>query len=75
MFGYYNKNDYTYFYFKESTLQTLLPTKFERDTLKCPSLVPIMLLESQCIDKLSDKILELTKIIYRGDRFIYKFKP
>lgn len=75
MFDYYKKNDYTDFYFKESTLQTLLPTKFERDTLKCPSLVPIMLLESQCIDKLSDKILELTKIIYRGDRFIYEFKP
>jgi GntR family transcriptional regulator len=75
MFEYYRKNEYTDFYFKESVLQTLLPTKFERDMLKCPSLVPIMLLESQCIDRVSDRILELTKIIYRGDRFIYKFKP
>ncbi|MFO7888583.1 MAG: GntR family transcriptional regulator [Eubacteriales bacterium] len=75
MFNYYKKHNYDDFYFKESVLQTLLPTKFERYILKCPSLVPVMLLESQCIDKLSDNILELTKIIYRGDRFIYKFKP
>lgn len=75
MFKYYKENGYSDFYFKESVLQSLLPTKFEREILQCPSLVPIMLLESQCIDKKTDRILEITKIIYRGDRFMYKFKP
>jgi len=70
MFGYYKKRGYSEFYFKESTIQTLLPTQYEREILKCPSLVPVLLLESQCYDQHSGELLEVTKVIYRGDKFV-----
>lgn len=70
MFDYYKQHGYDRFYYKQSDLQTLLPTKFEREILHCPSLVPIMLLESQCIDQDSHQVLDVTKRIYRGDRFV-----
>lgn len=72
MFSYYKSKGFNSFYYKQSDLQTMLPTRIERNLLKCPSLVPIMLLESQCYDADSDEILETTKIIYRSDRFVYR---
>lgn len=73
IFNYYKQHGYENFYYKESDLQTMLPTKYEREILNCPSLVPILLLESKCIDKDSNQILDVTKRIYRGDRFVYRF--
>jgi GntR family transcriptional regulator len=70
MFDYYDSHGFKEFYYKESNLQTLLPTKYEREILECPSLVPILILETQCFDRETREILEVTKIIYRGDRFV-----
>ena len=75
MFRYYKEHGYSSFYYKQSDLQTLLPSRYEREVLKCPSLVPILLLESQCMDKATNEILEITKIVYRGDRFVYRLQP
>lgn len=73
IFNYYKQHGYENFYYKESDLQTMLPTKYERKILNCPSLVPIILLESKCIDSDSHQILDVTKRIYRGDRFVCRF--
>lgn len=74
MFEYFRHHGFYDYYSKQSDLQTMLPTRIERELLKCPSLVPVMILDSQCFDRISHEILEITKIIYRGDRFICRLK-
>lgn len=74
MFSYYRAHGYEGYYSQNSDLQALLPTSSERHLLACPSLVPIMILESQCFAKKDHEVLEATKIIYRGDRFICRLR-
>lgn len=69
LFAYYREHGFSKFYYKKSQLQTTLPPQKQRALLHCPPLVPIIELESQCYDELSDTLLEVTRIIYRGDRF------
>ncbi|CRK82207.1 GntR family transcriptional regulator [Neobacillus massiliamazoniensis] len=71
MFDYYNKQGFLNFFSAPSTLSVAFPTKFEREVLDCASLVPLLVLESGCLDKESGTVLEYTKIIYRSDRFTY----
>jgi GntR family transcriptional regulator len=71
MFDYYNKKGYMNFSSAPSTLSVVFPTKFEREVLECSSLVPILVLESGCLDKERGTVLEYTKILYRSDRFTY----
>ena len=71
MFEYYKKHGYNNFKSSASLLSVSVPTKEERELLKCSKLVPLLILETDCIDEASDKLLEYTKIIYRGDCFKY----
>ncbi len=72
MFDYYNKQGFTDFSSAPSTLSVVFPTKFEREVLECSSLVPLLELESGCLDKEGGTVLEYTKILYRSDRFTYE---
>lgn len=72
MFDYYRSKGYSDFASATSILSVVFPTQFERDVLECASLVPLLELESGCLDKESGAVLEYTKIMYRSDRFTYE---
>jgi len=71
IFHYYQHQGFTELEPMRSQLSVSFPDKLEREQLKCPSLVPTLLLESGCVDKTSGTVLEHTKIIYRSDCFTY----
>jgi GntR family transcriptional regulator len=71
IFQYYRKQGYTDFQSMRSELSVIFPRKVERDLLKCPSLVPLLLLESGCVDPKTGTVLEYSKIMYRSDCFTY----
>ncbi|WP_027416783.1 GntR family transcriptional regulator [Aneurinibacillus terranovensis] len=71
MFEYYKGKGYTGFDSKNSILSVIFPTKFERELLECSSLIPLLVLESGCIDEKTGTVLEYTKILYRSDFFTY----
>lgn len=72
IFDYYKKNGFKNYSSKRSILSIVYPTLRERRYLECEELVPVMKLESNCIDEESRIILEYTEIIYRGDKFKYE---
>lgn len=72
MFDYYQNKGFEDFSSAPSTLSVIFPTKFERDLLHCTSLVPLLAIESGCVDQKARTVLEYTKILYRSDRFIYE---
>ena len=72
MFSYYSSKGYRTFISSGSELSVSFPHTEEQDLLECGELVPLLFLESNCLDKTSRKLLELTKIVYRSDRFKYK---
>lgn len=71
MYCYYRDRGYSEYYYENSILNTVLPTESERLILKCPSLVPVMVLKAHCYDKHTKKLIEISNITYRGDRFVY----
>ncbi|KLU60271.1 putative HTH-type transcriptional regulator YurK [Peptococcaceae bacterium CEB3] len=71
MFSYYNSKGYHEFLSKPSLLSVSFPTKLQRKLLGCTYLVPLLALQSGCIDKRTGAVLECTKILYRCDRFSY----
>jgi GntR family transcriptional regulator len=71
MFKYYNSKGYTEFRSKPSILSVSFPTKSQRKLLNCTYLIPLLLLESGCIDKKTGTVLEYKKILYRSDCFSY----
>lgn len=71
IFRYYECNGYSEFNSCKSIISISFPTEEEREILECPNLVPLLRLETNCIDNKSKKVLEYTKIIYRGDIFKY----
>lgn len=71
MFEYYRSNGYKEFISKKSILSVSFPGEEERNILKCSSLVPLLVLETNSADAKTRKILEYTKIIYRCDYFKY----
>jgi len=71
IFSFYELNGYFEFTSCKSIISISFPTAFEREILGCPGLVPLLILETNCIDNKSKKVLEYTKIIYRGDTFKY----
>lgn len=71
MFEYYNRKGYKSFKSSKSILSISTPTVEERELLECPRLIPLIILESNCIDEETEKLLEYTKIVYRGDCFKY----
>ena len=74
MFKYYKEKGYREFNSSKSILSVTFPDKEEREIFECPSLIPLIVLESNCVDKFTNKVLEYTKIIYRSDCFKYIIK-
>lgn len=71
MFAYYRNLGYKEFTSKKSLLSITFPTSSEQHLLSCKSMVPLIVVESDCIDVDSNKVLEHTKILYRSDKFKY----
>ncbi|WP_336497410.1 GntR family transcriptional regulator [Psychrobacillus sp. FJAT-51614] len=71
MFAYYRNLGYKEFTSKKSLLSITFPTSNEQKLLSCKSMVPLIVVESDCIDVASNKVLEHTKILYRSDKFKY----
>ena len=71
MFTYYRENGFTEFTSGVSHLSISFPTSEERSMLKCTPLVPLLIVESDCVALPQNKVLEFTKIIYRSDSFRY----
>lgn len=71
MFAYYRELGYKNFTSKKSLLSITFPTLDEQQLLSCKSMVPLILVENDCIDIASNKVLEHTKILYRSDKFKY----
>ena len=72
MFDYYKLNGYIDYKAEKTLIEIAYSTSEERRVLKCKELVPLLKLRTNCIDAKSDKVLEYTEIIYRGDKFVYK---
>ncbi|API92062.1 phosphonate metabolism transcriptional regulator PhnF [Virgibacillus pantothenticus] len=71
MFAYYRQFGYEEFASKHSLLSITFPTSYEQELLSCSSMVPLIVLETDCIDRKTKKVLEYTKILYRSDKFKY----
>ena len=71
VFHYFRQQGYSDFEPMRTQLSVVFPNEAERDLLKCPSLVPLLLLESGCVDKKTGTVLEYSKITYRSDCFTY----
>ncbi|WP_200416148.1 GntR family transcriptional regulator [Virgibacillus salexigens] len=71
MFAYYRSQGYTSFTSNQSYLSTSFPTSDEQKLLSCSSMVPLIVVESECVDVPSQDVLEYTKILYRSDKFKY----
>ncbi|WP_413375524.1 GntR family transcriptional regulator [Alkalihalobacillus sp. 1P02AB] len=72
MFSYYRQFGYTHFTSSKSLLSIVYPTAAEQELLNMPSMIPLILLESNTVDEQTGKLLEYTKISYRSDKFKYK---
>jgi GntR family transcriptional regulator len=72
LFSYFQSHGYTAFGSTRNQLQVILPTAGERLTLSCPPLVPLLLVESDTIDRDTGAVLQFTKILYRSDSFQYE---
>ncbi|MCC5910440.1 MAG: GntR family transcriptional regulator [Clostridiaceae bacterium] len=74
MFHYYKEQGYERFESSKSVLSITFPTLKHRDLLCCPDLIPLLIVETNCIDSVNNRVLEYTKILYRGDTFKYIVK-
>lgn len=71
IFNYYKSKGYEEFISHDSTLTVKIPNAEEKRRLKCSSSIPIMHVQSNCVDKKTKRILEVTTINYRSDCFSY----
>lgn len=71
IFQYYREKGFTDFEPMRSQLTIVFPNEQERGLLKCPSLVPLLHLESGCLDGKTGTVLEYSRIQYRSDCFTY----
>ncbi|RDW15852.1 GntR family transcriptional regulator [Oceanobacillus arenosus] len=71
MFAYYRKQGFSDFTSRKTMLSITFPTSKEQQLLSCKSMVPLIKVESDCIDIESKQVLEHTKILYRSDKFKY----
>ncbi|PIC99000.1 GntR family transcriptional regulator [Sporosarcina sp. P29] len=71
MFAYYRKLGYSQFDSRKSLLSITFPTAGEQQLLSCNSMVPLIMVESDCVDQKTAKVLEYTKVLYRSDKFKY----
>ncbi|MCZ8515194.1 GntR family transcriptional regulator [Paenibacillus filicis] len=71
IFQYYMSRDYRHFKSSQTLLSVTYPSKYERELLSCSALIPLLVLETDCMDAESDLTLEYSKILYRADFFTY----
>ena len=71
MFNYYRSMGYDKFESEKTIISIGFPGFKEREILCCPELVPLLIVETNSIDSVSKRVLEYTKILYRGDSFKY----
>ncbi|WP_394138830.1 GntR family transcriptional regulator [Cytobacillus oceanisediminis] len=71
IFQYYKMQGYTGFTSGQSHLSVVFPNEPERKILQCSSLIPLLLLESCCMDQKTGTVLEYSRIKYRSDCFTY----
>ena len=71
MFSYYADHGFTEFSSDKSYVSISFPTSVESSLFDCASLVPLLVVESDCRETNQNKVLEYTKIIYRSDYFSY----
>lgn len=71
MFAYYRELGFRSFSSSETLLSITFPTVKEQELLSCQSLVPLFVVESNCLDSKTNEVLEYTKILYRSDKFTY----
>lgn len=72
MFDFYEGYGYKDLQWTETTLRLAYPLKHERELLACPSLIPLLVLESDCRDRVTGQTIECNKVLYRGDMFTYE---
>ncbi|WP_163581312.1 GntR family transcriptional regulator [Gracilibacillus saliphilus] len=71
IFAYYKERGYTELINGYSLLSVTFPTLKEQQLLACKSMEPLIMVESNCLDASSDKVLEHTKVLYRSNKFKY----
>lgn len=71
MYAYYRKHGHTEFAGSKTLVSITFPTSAEQQLLSCKSMVPLLVVENNCIDAATGKVLEYSKILYRSDRFKY----
>lgn len=71
IFHYYKSQGYSQFKSGQSQLTVVFPDESERKILQCSSLIPLLLLESCCMDQKTGIVLEYSRIKYRSDCFTY----
>ncbi|WP_324609856.1 GntR family transcriptional regulator [Oceanobacillus damuensis] len=71
MFAYYRKHGFQEFSSNKTLLSISFPTAAEQNLLSCKSMVPLIVVESDCMDLKTKNVLEHTKILYRSDKFKY----
>lgn len=71
MFAYYRQHGHTEFAGSKTLLSIGFPTSAEQELLQCKSMVPLLMVENDCIDKATGEVLEHTRILYRSDKFKY----
>ena len=71
MFAYYRRHGHTEFAGSKTFLSVAFPTSAEQQLLQCKSMVPLLMVENDCIDEATGKVLEHSKILYRSDKFKY----
>ena len=71
MFTYYADQGFTDFSSNKGYVSISFPTSVERGLFDCAALVPLLVVESDCIETNQNMVLGYTKIIYRSDLFTY----
>jgi len=71
MFAYYREHGIGNFTSNNTILSVTFPTSQEQKLLACKSMVPLLVVETDCVAPETNRVLEYTKILYRSDSFQY----
>ena len=71
LFRYFRSLGLSGFSSSRSLMSLTFPTADEHELLNCPTLVPLLLLESDTMLAKTGETIQYTKILYRGDAFNY----
>jgi len=70
MYSYFKRKGFSNFHSGPTNMTATLPSSQELELLGCPTLVPILVLESTTYSK--DRLIQYSQILYRGDIFTYQ---